>query len=65
MSKSLEGPWELYDLSSDRAESTDLSRTHRERVEQLAEMWLEWAERANVLPLDNRGWLERLRSQKP
>ena len=55
VSKSLEGPWELYDLS----------RTHPERVEQLVEMWLEWAERANVLPLDNRGWLERLRSQKP
>ena len=65
VSKGLEGPWELYDLSSDRTELTDLSRIHPERVENLAKMWQEWAERAHVLPLDNRRWMERVRGQKP
>ena len=65
VSKGREGPWELYDLSSDRTELTDLSQTHPERVEKLARMWQEWAERANVLPLDNRRWMERVRGQKP
>ena len=65
VSQSLESRWELYELSSDRTELTDLSRTHPKRVEKLAKMWQEWAERANVLPLDNRRWMERVRGQKP
>ena len=65
VSQSLEGPWELYNLSADRTESTDLSGAHPDRVQQLASMWQAWAERANVLPLDNRRWLERLRNQRP
>ena len=65
VSKSLEGPWELYNLSSDRTESTDLSGSHPDRVDQLAAMWQAWAERANVLPLDNRRWFERVRNQSP
>jgi arylsulfatase A-like enzyme len=30
------GPWELYDLSSDESESTNVAEQHRERVEQMA-----------------------------
>jgi arylsulfatase len=56
----LEGPWELYDLGSDRTELNDLAPKERQRVKELAEKWQHWAERANVLPLDDRGWFERL-----
>jgi len=36
--------WELYDLSSDRAESKDLSGRHPERVKEMAEKWLKLTE---------------------
>jgi arylsulfatase len=32
-------PWQLYDMSQDRAEMTDLSATHADRVRQLQEKW--------------------------
>ena len=31
--------WELYDLSRDRSETTNLAAKHPKRVEELAEMW--------------------------
>jgi arylsulfatase len=33
------GPWELYDLRTDRCESDDLSAKHRDKVRQMAELW--------------------------
>lgn len=35
------GPWELYDLSTDRAEQKDLAKGESERVRKLAAMWRE------------------------
>jgi len=32
-------PWELYDLTTDRAESQDLASQHPEQVKSLAELW--------------------------
>jgi arylsulfatase A-like enzyme len=46
--------WELYDLSSDLAEVTDLSQARPDLVAQLIELWWREAERNQVLPLDNR-----------
>jgi arylsulfatase A-like enzyme len=34
-----EGPWELYDLKTDRCEMTDLATRHPERVQQMARQW--------------------------
>jgi arylsulfatase len=34
-----EDPWELYDLTTDRAESHDLASQHPEQVKSLAELW--------------------------
>ncbi len=31
--------WELFDMRADRAETDDLAGEHRERVEQMAELW--------------------------
>ena len=44
------GPWELYDLNTDRTEQHNLADTQPEQVKELAAKWLEWAKRANVLP---------------
>ena len=45
------GPWELYNLDLDRAETSDLAKDNAERVRDLSARWQAWAERSNVLPL--------------
>ncbi|MFT5124097.1 MAG: arylsulfatase A-like enzyme [Kiritimatiellia bacterium] len=55
VAKGAKGPWELYDISKDRAEQHDLAQERPERAQQLAAQWQTWAERANVLPLNPRG----------
>jgi arylsulfatase A-like enzyme len=44
------GKWELYDLSSDRIESTNLAQKNPDKVDSLAEKWEAWAKRTYVLP---------------
>jgi predicted amidohydrolase len=34
-----DGPWELYDLKSDRSEMHNLAEKHPDKVKQLAELW--------------------------
>ncbi|MCA9066498.1 MAG: sulfatase-like hydrolase/transferase, partial [Planctomycetaceae bacterium] len=51
VAKGANGPWELYDISHDRSEMHDLASDHPDQVTQLSQMWQQWAERANVLPL--------------
>jgi arylsulfatase A-like enzyme len=43
-------PWELYDLSRDAAEQTDLAKQQSQRVRQMADEWEQWARRVNVYP---------------
>ncbi len=45
------GPWELYNLETDRAEATDVAKAEPERVRDLSARWQAWAERSSVLPL--------------
>jgi len=45
------GPWELYNLNDDRAETKDLAKSQPERVRELDARWQAWAERSHVLPL--------------
>ena len=54
--------WELYDLSKDRAESNNLASQFPEKAKELETKWNAWAETNNVLPLDGRGWNQRLKS---
>jgi len=42
------GPWELYDLAVDRAETRDLAAEQPERVRELEAAWNQWAERVGV-----------------
>ena len=44
------GPWELYDLATDRTELHDLSVQHPERVSAMSAAWEKWADRCGVKP---------------
>jgi len=56
------GPWELYDMGTDRPETEDLALKYPGRLKDLAAMWRRYAKRANVFPLDGRSWNERLKN---
>ncbi|HIK93576.1 MAG TPA: arylsulfatase [Planctomycetes bacterium] len=45
------GPWELYNVRSDRAELNNLATAEPTRVRVLSAQWQQYAERAHVLPL--------------
>ncbi len=42
--------WELYDIASDRTETTDLAKSHPALVKKMSDHWAEWAKRVNVYP---------------
>jgi len=44
------GEWELYSLELDRTELRDVADERPARVRELAALWEEWAERADVIP---------------
>ncbi len=46
--------WELYKLSDDFTQATDLSAQNPEKVKELQAAFLEEAKKYNVLPLDDR-----------
>ncbi|MCW5630957.1 MAG: arylsulfatase [Rhodoferax sp.] len=46
------GPWELYDMETDRTELHDLAARHPERVADMARQYDAWAERCGVIPRD-------------
>ncbi len=45
------GPWELYNLKTDRTEQRNLASAEPARVAELSALWEAWARRANVLPV--------------
>jgi len=45
------GPWELYNLKDDRSEIRNCAAEQPARVRRLAELWQNWAQRCQVLPL--------------
>ncbi|HWB93424.1 MAG TPA: arylsulfatase [Puia sp.] len=44
-----DAPWELYDLSKDRAELDDLAAKYPGRVKEMADMWQRWADKVGVM----------------
>ena len=42
--------WELYDLETDRCETTNLADRHPGLTKELAEEWLRWAQKVKVHP---------------
>ncbi|WP_261719087.1 arylsulfatase [Streptomyces sp. FZ201] len=57
--------WELYDLTNDRAQSTDLAEREPERLETLKSLWYYYAGVYNGLPLDDRSALEQVLADRP
>jgi arylsulfatase len=49
------GPWELYNLKSDRTELHNLANAQPEKAQELANQWEAWAERAHVKPYPIEG----------
>ena len=43
-------PWELYDLATDRVESTNMASRHPDKVKELSIQYTTWAKRALVEP---------------
>ncbi len=48
------GPWELYDLASDRSELNDLAKQSPERAKELRELWHQVAENIEHAPANLR-----------
>ena len=46
------GPWELYDMESDRTETADLAAAQPARVDQLSKSYAAWMQRCGVEPWD-------------
>ena len=44
-------PWELYDLQTDRTESSNLAAEHPEMIDDLNAKWEKWASENHVTPL--------------
>ena len=65
MADGIARPWELFNLIEDPTEQRDLRKQFPERVSKLKQLWEDWAEQNNVLPLQEGGAtprLERLRN---
>jgi len=56
------GPWELYNMDTDRSEVTDLSGQYPHLVKKMAEMWEKWAHNHNVFPSPWKKVIPPLRS---
>jgi arylsulfatase A-like enzyme len=48
------GPWELYDLKTDKTERINLAIKYPEKVKELEAAWNKWATENNVFPLNGK-----------
>ncbi len=48
------GPWELYDMTTDHTETKNLAGDHPDKVAKLAALWEAWAKRTQVYPRPGR-----------
>lgn len=56
-------PWELYDVSRDRAEMVDLSAKHTDRRDQMIDRWEAWASQTEVAYPERFNMYEYLRER--
>ena len=52
-------PWNLYNLAVDPTEQKDLTKQFPDRVVLMKELWKNWAQKNNVLPLQTGGAKQR------
>ena len=54
------GEWELYNLKNDPTETTNVIENLPEVAQKLEQQWTRWAEENHVLPMDSKGWNEKI-----
>jgi arylsulfatase len=57
--------WELFDTTNDPSECNDLSEKHPEKLQELIALWWTEAGRLQALPLESRGAIEILGTERP
>lgn len=57
--------WELYDLTADRSQTTNLAAQHPGKLDELKSLWYYNAGLYNGLPLDDRSALEQVLAERP
>jgi arylsulfatase A-like enzyme len=57
--------WELFDTEADPSECEDLAEKHPEKLQQLVALWWAEAGRLQALPLESRGAVEILTTERP
>ncbi|MGB6194480.1 MAG: arylsulfatase [Terracidiphilus sp.] len=57
--------WELYNIETDCAETTDVAAKFPEKLKDLQALWFAAAGKNNVFPLDDRTALEQLGVERP
>jgi arylsulfatase A-like enzyme len=57
--------WELFDTLSDPSECHDLAAEHPDKLQELIGLWWHEAGRYQALPLENRGVVEILTTERP
>lgn len=60
----MEYPWELYDLSKDFSQSTDIADKQPEKLKELQALFMEEAKKYQVLPIDD-SYVARLLTPRP
>jgi arylsulfatase A-like enzyme len=57
--------WELFDVENDPSECHDLAAQHPDKLQELIGLWWAEAGRYGALPLENRGVVEILTTERP
>jgi Sulfatase len=57
--------WELFDTTADPTECHDLAEQYPDKLQELINLWWEEAGKYNALPLENRGVVEILGTERP
>ena len=57
--------WELFDTTTDPTECHDLAEQHPDKLRDLVNLWWVEAGKYNALPLENRGVVEILGTERP
>ncbi|MGZ4704699.1 MAG: sulfatase-like hydrolase/transferase [Acidimicrobiales bacterium] len=57
--------WELFDLATDRSQTTNLAASEPDRLEELKSLWFYYAGMYNGLPIDDRSAIEQVLAERP
>jgi arylsulfatase len=57
--------WELYNLNEDFSQANNLAAAQPEKLKEMQQLWMQEAERNNVLPVDTRNGMLRAMSGRP